>query len=212
MIYAAPTARFECAQAIGICARALTFPTKEMDACADRVIAYMAQHPDHGLTYDGNARNASICDSHSDSDWSMHSTTGWCIMYANAAIAWASKRQHCISLSSTEAEIMAASMNATEILYVRGLLREMGVDVNEPTTLYIDNKSAIELAKDRKSCQRSRHIERRFLKIRELVAEGHIVVQYVNTLDNPADMMTKPLEPAAFERHRTKLAGVAVST
>jgi hypothetical protein len=181
MIYAAPTARFDCAQAIGICARALTFPTVEMDACADRIIAYMAQHADDGVTYDGNAVGAEVCDSYSDSDWGIHSTTGWCIVYANAAIAWASKRQHCIALSSTEAEIMAASMAATEILYTRGVLREMGVDVNEPTVLYVDNKSAIELAKDRKSCQRSRHIERRFLKIRELVAEGHIIVKYVNT-------------------------------
>jgi hypothetical protein len=210
-IYAAPTARFECAHTIGICARALTFPTEEMEACLDCVIAYMAQHPDEGVMYDSNAPGAHTCSSFSDSDWSMHSTTGWCIMYCNAAIAWASKRQHCISLSSTEAEIMAASMNATESLYIRGLLQEMGVDVNEPTVLYVDNKSAIELAKDRKSCQRSRHIERRFLKLRELVAEGHIIVKYVNTNDNPADMMTKPLEQPAFERHRTKLAGVVAA-
>ena len=96
-IYAAPTARFECAHTIGICARALTFPTEEMEACLDCVIAYMAQHPDEGVMYDGDAPGAHTCSSFSDSDWSMHSTTGWCIMYCNAAIAWASKRQHSAS-------------------------------------------------------------------------------------------------------------------
>ena len=72
-------------------------------------------------------------------------------------------------LSSTEAEIMAASQAALEMLYFRGLLREMGVDMSQPTMLYVDNQGAVELSKDLKSCQRSRHIERRYLKVRELV-------------------------------------------
>eukprot|EP00966_Prymnesium_polylepis_P207252 4800293-Prymnesium_polylepis.1 len=46
MIYAAPAVRFECAYSIDICARCLTFPTPEMDELADRIICYMAQHPD----------------------------------------------------------------------------------------------------------------------------------------------------------------------
>eukprot|EP00965_Chrysotila_dentata_P035331 1175116-Pleurochrysis_carterae.AAC.1 len=52
---------------------------------------------------------------YSDSDWAVaHSTTGFCIMYGGAAVSYGSKRQHCISLSSTEAEIVAASHTAAE--------------------------------------------------------------------------------------------------
>eukprot|EP00966_Prymnesium_polylepis_P121777 2814753-Prymnesium_polylepis.1 len=71
-----------------------------------------------------------------------HSTTGWCAMYGNATVANASKRQHSIALSSTEAEVMAASLTAAEIIFRRGLLREMGVAMNEPTVLYVDNQGA----------------------------------------------------------------------
>ena len=85
----------------------------------------------------------------------------------------ASARSALPCLSSTEAEIMAASQAAAEIMYVRGLLREMGVPMEKPTVLYVDNSGAVALSKDLKSCKRSRHIERRHLKVRELVAIAH---------------------------------------
>ena len=54
-------------------------------------------------------------------------------------------------------------------MYIRGLLLEMGVDITAPTTVYVDNSGAVELSKDLKLCNRSRHIERRYLWVRELV-------------------------------------------
>ena len=60
-----------------------------------------------------------------------------------------------------------------------------------PTILYVDNSGAVELSKDLKSCQRSRHIERRYLKVRELVAKGEIEVRYCPTKENVADALTK---------------------
>ena len=68
----------------------------------------------------------------------------------------------------------AASAAASEISYVRALLTEMGLDMTAPTVLYVDNQGAVELSRDRKSCHRSRHVDRRFFKVRELVAEGEI--------------------------------------
>jgi hypothetical protein len=101
----------------------------------------MAQHADDGMTYDGSVSGSNEFRCFSDSDWcTAHSTTGWCAVYGNAAVAYASRRQHSIALSSTEAEIMAASLAAAEIIFLRGLLREMGVDMTEPTVLYVDNQ------------------------------------------------------------------------
>ena len=100
---------------------------------------------------------------------------------------------------------MAASNAATEIVYQRGLLREMGVSLTTPTVLYVDNTSALALVKNSRSCVRTRHIERRFLKIRELIDTGHIEVKYVNTNDNTADMLTKALPRADFCRHKASV-------
>ena len=71
----------------------------------------------------------------------------------------------------------------------------------------VDNQGAVALAKDRRSCHRSRHIQRRYLKIREWVALGEVRVEYVNTSQNPADLLTKALERESFEHHRATMSG-----
>ena len=95
---------------------------------------------------------------------------------------------------------MAASMAATEIMYFRGLLSELGHDL-EPTVLYVDNQGAVELSKDAKSCHRSRHVLRRFFKVRELVHSGEIAVKWIDTNANKADLLTKSsFSPATFDK------------
>ena len=84
----------------------------------------------------------------------------------------------------------------------------MGGDISGPTVIYVDNSGAVQLARDRRSCQRSRHIQRRFLKLREWQAEGHInKLVYVPTDENAADVLTKPLPTAAFRKHTNTLSG-----
>ena len=106
---------------------------------------------------------------------------------------------------------MAASLAAAEIVHLRGLLREMGCNTDKPTPLYVDNMGAMQLAKDMKSCQRSRHIERRYLRIREWVAEGQVDVRFVRTTNKVADMLTKPLDALTYARHKVKIMDTSVS-
>ena len=68
--------------------------------------------------------------------------------------------------------------------------------------VYIDNSGCVELARDRKSCHRSRHVDRRYFKIRELVASGELAVEWVATDLNEADLLTKTLKVEVFNRHR----------
>ena len=101
---------------------------------ADKIIVYMAQTSSQGITYDGTAPGAGTFCAYSDSDFALgHSTTGFGLCYGNGTIEYSSKRQTSIATSSTEAETMAASQCAFEILYYRGLLEEMGADMSEPT-------------------------------------------------------------------------------
>ena len=68
--------------------------------------------------------------------------------------------------------------------------------------LYVDNTGAVELSRDPRSCQRSRHVERRFLKVRELVASGEVEVRFIPTADNRADVFTKStVDVATFRKH-----------
>ena len=81
----------------------------------------------------------------------------------------------------------------------------MGLPQDEPTELLVDNSGAVELSRDRKSCHRSRHVDRRYFKVRELSYEGVLRVEHVDTADNSSDILTKPLDREAFARHRARL-------
>ena len=64
----------------------------------------------------------------------------------------------------------------------------------------------MELAKHKKSCNRSRHVQRRYFKVRELVAEGEIEVRFVGTKDNLSDILSKgTFEAAQFDELRLRL-------
>ena len=209
MIYASPCARVDIAQSVALLARALTFPTPELDALADNVMLYMAQTAELAMIIDGDAKNAGTLIAESDSDWSVgHSTTGFCLLLAGVAIVYSSKRQPCIALSSTEAEIIAASACACEVAFVRALLSEMGLHQDAPTVLRVDNSGAVELARDRKSCHRSRHVDRRYFKVREFEALEIVKVEHVPTALNRADMLTKAVDVDTFVRHRSSLMNV----
>ena len=210
-IFAGPCSRFDALYTLGMCSRCLTFPTERMMKAIERCIVYMAQTCDRGINF--NNQTSIVYEAYSDADWQVaHSTTGTCHCIGGRVVHASSKRQQSISISTTEAEIMAASLAATEIVFMRNLLTEMGYDMSEPTVLWVDNMGAVEITKRRESLARSRHIERRYLKMQEWVAEGKIQVKYINTDENRADMFTKPLDRATFEKHASGIMGWLPST
>eukprot|EP00965_Chrysotila_dentata_P149900 4950640-Pleurochrysis_carterae.AAC.1 len=83
----------------------------------------------------------------------------------------------------------------------------MGLEQRSATPLYVDNSGAVELSKDRRSCQRSRHVDRRDWKVREYVAHGLIEVRKIHTDDNMADVFTKSLPPAVHYKHVNAACG-----
>ena len=205
LVYTMPCVRVDACATISRLSRALTFPTAELEAMVDDTIVYLAQTASDGVTFDGMAPDAGILKTESDSDWAVgHSTTGWATFLAGAAFAYASKRQACIAMSSTEAEIIAASAAAIESVHFRLLLEEMGLP-QDASPLYVDNSGAVELSRDRKSCHRSRHVDRRYFKVRELEFEGKVKVEHIDTKLNSADLLTKPLPQHVFDAHKRRL-------
>eukprot|EP00965_Chrysotila_dentata_P133855 4427075-Pleurochrysis_carterae.AAC.4 len=179
-----------------------------MDEHANRVLAYMAQTADEGIEFKSGGEAELVA--YSDSDWAVaHSTTGFCITFGGAALSYDSKRQHCISFSPTEAEIVAVSHTAAEVIYLRGLLAEMVQEQQRPTTMHVDNSGAVELSKERRSCQRLRHVDRHDLMVREYVANGCIEVRKIHTDENVADVFAKALPAHVHNKHVSAARGVA---
>ena len=89
-------------------------------------------------------------------------------MLGNAAISSASRRQHCITMSSCEAELVALADCAIELLFIIGVLQFIGFVVDEAVPVYTDNKAAHDLCNRFTTAQNSRHVDRKMFKMREL--------------------------------------------
>ena len=118
-----------------------------------------------------------------------------------------SRRQECVTGSSTHAEVVAASTNSNDAVWVRGYLREIGLPQDEPTPFMVDAKNVLALVQNLISSKLTRHITRRELIVREREVEGEIIVTKVHTDDNLADMFTKVLD-----RTYSKLRGLVLNT
>ena len=113
-------------------------------------------------------------------------TTGYVFTLLRGPICWRSTLQSLIAMSTTEAEYMAVAEAAKEAL---GLVKELGL--NQGVQLHCDIQSAIYLAKHQVYHARTKHIDVRFYKIRELTTIGEIVLKKINTSENAAYMLTK---------------------
>ena len=141
-----------------------------------------------------------------DSDFAGDSETrksvsGFVIYLCGAVIAWRSKGQRSVSLSSTEAEYMAISEVATEILYVAGILKFLGIPLKYPIIVNVDNIGAVYLTKNATTGNRTKHIDTRYHFVREYIEDGILKVKFVRSEKNHADLFTKNLNKETFKRH-----------
>ncbi|KAI3655721.1 hypothetical protein MP638_001418, partial [Amoeboaphelidium occidentale] len=223
LIYAMLGTRPDIAFAVGYLCRFTAKPTEEHWKAVKRVIGYLLTTKDVSLSYGPSDKEASYyLTGYSDADFAndpiaRKSTTGFVIMYYNGAVSWGSKRQHRVARSTTEAEYIALSSTAAEALWLQNILTELGeahmsnVKVackesvqgsdqpsskntnNKSVTVYGDNTASIQLAKNPKFHNRTKHFEIDFHWIREQVKLGKISLSYLSTNDMLADALTKPL-------------------
>ena len=174
----------------------MAYPDERLYLEAQRVICYLVRHRDIGLTY---AADSAAMHGYNDSDWATrHSTSGAIFMYNCAAVSWSCKKQACVALSSCEAEIIAASEADKEATYLGRFLDELGYGDESPTDLMMDNTAGRDLCYNPQHHSRTKHVNRRHFYIREKVEDFTLAVPYVRTLDNLADVFTKPLGAKTF--------------
>ncbi|KAF7761133.1 hypothetical protein Agabi119p4_10542 [Agaricus bisporus var. burnettii] len=104
-----------------------------------------------------------------------------------------------VTLSSTEAEFVAAVEAGKEIKWTRNILTEFGFPPTLPSTLFVDNKSGISVAKNPEHHGRMKHLDLRFYWLREAVEEGLIDPLYVSTHEQVADILTKAVAKKVVE-------------
>ena len=118
---------------------------------------------------------------------------------------WRSWLQLFVTLSTTEAEFVAAVEAGKAIKWTQNILQEFGYLVNRPSTLLIDNQSALTVAKNPEHHGRMKHLDLKYFWLRDQVEYGFISPVYIPTSDQVADIFMKALPRVTIEKFRLLL-------
>ena len=122
----------------------------------------------------------------------------------DSPVSWQSKLQTTVSLS-TEAEYIAGVDAGKEIKWVRNVLFELGYEVSGPSPLFMDNQSAIQVAKNPEHHGRMKHLDLAYYWLRDEVAKGYIALEYTPTQEQITDIFTKALPCPTVEKLRSMM-------
>jgi hypothetical protein len=195
--------RPDVAFAVGYMSRFMERPTAEHQSAIKRILRYIAGTIDYGLHFgrhSGAAHFVGYCDSDLAGDIdASKSMSGMLFFLGSSLVSWQSLKQQVVALSSCEAEYIAATSAVTQVLWLARLMGELLGKKAEAVELRVDSKSALALAKNPVFHGRSKHIRIKFHFIGSCLEEGSVKANYINTVDQLADILTKPLGRVKFQ-------------
>ena len=195
LMYACTSTRCDIAFPVQYLCRCLQRPTPELLRETEHVLSYLARNASVGLTY---TREEMRLDGYADASWeTQFSTSGWVVLWQSAALTWGSRKQKSIALSTCEAEIIALSEAAKDVVYLRKLVSGLGEAEPSPSTLRTDSQSARDVSYNPEHHDRMKHVQRRHFYVRDMVETFELEVPFVRTADNIADFFTKPMKTAS---------------
>ena len=182
--------------AVSLLARFQTNPGIDHWNALMHAIGYIKNTMDYGLTYYRDSELSPVA--YVDADYggckdTRRSTSGYVFTMAGGAVTWSSKRQSTVALSTVEAEYVAMSRCAQQMLWIQNWLDEANIKYNLPGIIKGDNRGAIALTKNTRGHGKVKHIDIRHHYIREVIQSGAITMVQVPSADNLADLFTKPL-------------------
>jgi hypothetical protein len=221
-MYAAISTRPDIAHAVHYLASHMQAPTQRHMQAAERVLRYLAGTAEVGLVFgsrngdrvgDSRGRQAQVqvdvC-AFADADWANHkgdrrSVSGWVAKLNGDPVSWSSKKQRVVALSTCEAELYAEAAAIQEVLWLRGLMEELGLNTRTGSVVYGDNQSAIAVSHNGVKSERTKHVDVKYHFVTETVENGTVKLQWVPTAQQEADIFTKALAAPPFELLRSKL-------
>jgi Reverse transcriptase (RNA-dependent DNA polymerase) len=225
--YLEKSTRPDIAYAVHQCARFAADPKECHVQAMLRIGRYLHATKDKGLIYQPKPQSFDLwCDADFSGNWSPEtahidastakSRTGFVITFAGCPIAWTSKLQTEVALSTTEAEFIALSeglRSAIPLISLVTELRDKGVPMTwcQPKIhcrVFEDNNGALELARTPKYRPRTKHINIKYWHFIEYVTKHNIEILPVDSKDQLADIFTKPLAKELFEKLRDGIQGV----
>ena len=227
LIYLARNTCPDIEYAVHQCARFQLNPKKAHENAVKRIGRYLLGTRDKGIIFTPQMEKLNDIQCYVDADFagnytkdtnsnpdSVKSRTGCVIKYAGCPITWFSRLQTEISLSTTEAEYIALSTAARELLPMREMFIELAKYLMIGTVtpivrceLFEDNKGAETLANAPKMNARTKHIAIKYHHFREAVKAKYLQIKRVDTKEQLADILTKPVDRITLQHLRKGIMG-----
>ncbi|XP_062081408.1 secreted RxLR effector protein 161-like [Humulus lupulus] len=192
---------------VGLCARYQVNPKQSHLTAVKRIFKYLAGTIEFGLWYSCDTNMSLV--GYSDSDWAgslddRKSTSRGCFYIGNNLVSWFSKKQHSISLSTAEAEYIAAGSSCTQLIWLNKMLTDYG-HPQKSLILFCDSTSAINISKNPVQHSRTKHIDIRYHFIRNMIESKLLTISHVSTNAQLADLFTKALDAQTYAHLRTSI-------
>ena len=199
LIYLEQITRPDISYATNLLGQQMSKPTQFHWNMGKKVLRYLKKTTDYSITY--SKANALQLYAFSDADWAesmdRKSQSGYITYLApnNSPISWSSRKQNLVARSTTEAEYIALSEAACEMIWLQTLLKSLAFPQIRycPALLWCDNQGAQALTETHKHHKRTKHIDIKYKHVNNLTEKGTIKVKFVRSNENLADGFTKAL-------------------
>lgn len=197
LMFAAIVARPDISFSVNVVSRFQNSPTKMHWNAVKRIFQYLKQTAGYKIKY--SCIENDVLKGYADADFAgdpdtRRSTTGYVFLLSNGVITWCSSAQKSVSLSTAEAEYVAASCATRELMWIQKFLTELNfINSHCKTILFVDNQSAIKLIENPVFHKRTKHIDVHYHFVREKFNCKLFDIQYVNSNLQLADLLTKAL-------------------
>ena len=206
LLWLSTMTRPDITNAVRAVARYAHTPSERLWKAIMQILSYLKGTKGLGITY---VRGSGLgLEVYADADYAdkandRRSVSGIAVTLGGTVVSHASKTQHVVSLSTSEAEYIAAGDGVKEALFVRAVLSFIAPETRGASIKVLeDNQGAKALIENPLSSARSKHIDVRFHFIRDLFRMRKISVEYVASAEQHADILTKALSRANFQYHR----------
>ncbi|XP_050908209.1 secreted RxLR effector protein 161-like [Lathyrus oleraceus] len=206
LMYAQVCTRPDIAFAVGILGRYQSNPGMDHWKAVKKVLRYLKGTKDCMLMY-RQTNNLDVI-GYSDSDFagcvdSRKSTSGYIFMMADGAISWRSTKQTLVTTSTMEVEFVSFFEATSHGVWLKSFISGLRImdSISKPLKIFCDNSATIFMAKNNKSGSRSKHIDIKYLAIRERVKDKIVVINHISTDLMIVDPLTKGMPPTKFKDH-----------
>lgn len=212
LIYLSHT-RPDIAYTVSVVSQFMHAPSEEHMNAVYRILKYLKSAPGRGLLFSKNGVHE--IEGYTYSDWAgnqtnRRSTSGYFTFVEGNIVTWRSKKQKVVAKSSAKAKYRGMAYGVCELLWVKNVLQDLGIDYEKPMSLHCDNKAAIEIAHNPVQHDRTKHVEvdRHFIK--ENLDRRVIQFSFVRSKDQLADVLTKAVSRRAFHDAINKLGMIDI--